>query len=61
MSVSAPYGSMHTTGNQPTKSLRAPSLITGTALLFMAVLSALANYRVRVPSIPSPIPGKEMP
>lgn len=44
MSVSAPYGSLHATGNQPTKSLRAPSLIAGIALLLMTVLSALANF-----------------
>jgi hypothetical protein len=37
---------MHTTGNQPTKSLRAPSLIAGTALLLMAVLSAWGNFGV---------------
>jgi hypothetical protein len=35
---------LHTTGNQPTRSLRGPSLIAGAGLLLMAVLSALANF-----------------
>jgi hypothetical protein len=44
MSVSAPHGPLPTTGNQPTKSLRTPSLVAGAGLLLMAVLSALANF-----------------
>ncbi|WP_461171430.1 DUF4386 domain-containing protein [Arthrobacter sp. Z1-9] len=46
MTVSAPHGALHATGNQPTRSLRAPSLIAGTALLLMSVLSAWANFGV---------------
>jgi hypothetical protein len=46
MSISAPYGSLDATDNRPTKSLRAPSLIAGTALLFMVVLSAWGNFGV---------------
>jgi hypothetical protein len=44
MTVSAPHDRLHTTGDQPTRSLRAPSLIAGAGLLLMAVLSALANF-----------------
>lgn len=44
MSVSAPYGSLDAAGNRPTRSLRPPSLIAGTVLLLMAVLSALADF-----------------
>ncbi|MGN7200399.1 DUF4386 domain-containing protein [Arthrobacter sp. SAFR-044] len=46
MSVSAPYGSLDATGNRLTKSLRAPSLVAGTALLLMAVLSAWGNFGI---------------
>jgi hypothetical protein len=46
MSVSAPYGSLDATGNRPGKSLRGPSLIAGTALLLMVVLSAWGNFGV---------------
>ncbi len=44
MTVPAPHDPLHTTRNQPTRSLRAPSLIAGAGLLLMAVLSALANF-----------------
>jgi hypothetical protein len=44
MTVSVPHSPLHTTGNHPTRSLRAPSLIAGAGLLLMAVLSALANF-----------------
>jgi hypothetical protein len=46
MTVSAPYGSLDATGNRSTKSLRAPSLMAGAALLLMVVLSAWGNFGV---------------
>ncbi len=46
MTVSAPHGALHTNGNQPTRSLRAPSLIAGAGLLLMAILSVWGNFGV---------------
>ncbi|MCU1516174.1 MAG: hypothetical protein JWQ75_895, partial [Pseudarthrobacter sp.] len=44
MSASALQGPPHAARTEPTTSLHAPSLIAGTALLLMAVLSALGNF-----------------